>query len=264
MSSIVPGVTVNGVLIPPDRIGAEVQYHPAESLPEARYRAMEALVVQELLRQRVVGLGLCTPTDSDGPDAVDEAVEGLLEREIDVPEPDPEACRRYYENNPHKFLSAPLAEVSHILYAAPPDDAQARRVAKERAQAALERIRTDPQVFEAIARAESACPSGPSGGFLGQVGKGQTLPAFEDALFAMAEGEISARPVETSVGYHLLWVHRCVHSQPLPVDVALERIADHLRKKAWLTAFHRYVHDLAAQATISGFRLKTAQAPLMQ
>lgn len=57
MQTLAPGITVNGIKITPDEINAEVQYHPAESLFSAKYEAMRALVIRELLLQRAAGLG---------------------------------------------------------------------------------------------------------------------------------------------------------------------------------------------------------------
>lgn len=63
MSNIVPGVDVNGIKITPEQIGAEVQYHPAKTLPDAKYQAMQALVIRELLIQKAATLGLCSGED---------------------------------------------------------------------------------------------------------------------------------------------------------------------------------------------------------
>ncbi len=57
--------------------------------------------------------------------------------------------------------------------------------------------------FEALARANSDCPSGKDGGALGVFGKGQMVPEFEQAAFNMNVGEVSG-VVETSFGYHLI------------------------------------------------------------
>jgi peptidyl-prolyl cis-trans isomerase C len=54
-----PGITVNGVKITIEQINSEVQYHPAPSLPDAKYQAMQALVIRELLIQQAIKLGLC-------------------------------------------------------------------------------------------------------------------------------------------------------------------------------------------------------------
>jgi peptidyl-prolyl cis-trans isomerase C len=57
--------------------------------------------------------------------------------------------------------------------------------------------------FEALARANSDCPSGKDGGALGVFGKGQMVPEFEQAAFSMNVGDVSD-VVETSFGYHLI------------------------------------------------------------
>lgn len=257
-----PGITVNETFIPSDQIAAEVQYYPAASLPEARYQAMEALVIRALLIQRARAAGLWD--DESEPEEAGSAIERLLDQDIETPDPSAEECARYVAHHRNKFRTAPLFEVSHILYAAPPSDPQARVQARARAEEALRQVRADPSCFAALARRDSACSSGAQGGCLGQIGKGQTLPAFEEALFEMREGEISCEPVETEVGFHLLRVDRRVEGQAWPEEMALEWVAAHLKKKAWMTAFHRYVRMLAACAKISGFRFREGDSPLIR
>ncbi len=57
--------------------------------------------------------------------------------------------------------------------------------------------------FAEIAREHSDCPSGAQGGDLGMFGRGQMVPEFETATFAMEVGEMSD-VVETDFGYHLI------------------------------------------------------------
>lgn len=57
--------------------------------------------------------------------------------------------------------------------------------------------------FEDLAKDFSNCPSGKSGGGLGQFGKGMMVAEFEKAAFALAPGEVSG-PVKTQFGYHLI------------------------------------------------------------
>lgn len=257
-----PGITVNGIKITPDQINAEVQYHPAENLVDAKYKAMQALVIRELLIQQAVKRGLCS--GDRGGESPDDVIDRLLEQEITVPEPDRETCERYYKNNQRRFHTAPLFEASHILYLAPPEDKAACERAKSAAEKALSSIRANPGIFEAIAQSESACPSGKTGGNLGQISKGQTLPAFEAALFAMQEGGLSPEPVLTDVGYHIIRLHRRIDGQLLPFEAVADWIADHLKKESWQRAFSQYIQILAGEAKISGFRLAGADTPLVQ
>lgn len=255
-----PGITVNGLKITPEQIDAEVQYHPAANLAEAKYQAMQALVIRELLIQQAVRCGLC----DKNPSQPDEVIDQLLAQEITVPEPGREECERYYKNNKKRFFTAPLFEVSHILYPAPPDDDEVRNKAKEKAIAALIQIKENVSLFESIARAESACSSGREGGRLGQIGKGQTVPAFESSLLSMKEGDISEEPVATEVGYHIIRVHKRADGELMPFDSVAEWIADSLKQESWRRAFSQYVQILIGRAKISGFHLKGADSPLVQ
>jgi peptidyl-prolyl cis-trans isomerase C len=255
-----PGITVNGVKITPEQISEEVQYHPAPTLPEARYNAMQALVIRELLLQQAAKMSLC----KDAPELPEDVIDRVLDRELSVPTPDIEACRRYYENNKSRFQTSPLFEVSHILYLAPPENKDLREKAKALAEKAIGRVRENPAEFENLARRESACSSAKTGGHLGQIGKGQTLPAFEAALMAMNSGDLSQDPVASEVGYHVIFLHRRVEGQQLPFEAVSDWIAGFLKQQSWRRAFSQYVQILAGQAEISGFHLKGAETPLVQ
>lgn len=229
-----------------------MQYHPAVGFFEAKYQAMQALVIRELLIQQAVKARLYRQA-SDQPD---EIIDKLLDQEISVPNPTREECERYYNNNKRQFFTEPLFEVSHILYPAPPDHSEARERAREKAVRALIRIKEDPKLFTSIAQAESACPSNKEAGRLGQISKGQTVPAFEAALIMMKESEISKEPVATEVGYHIIFVHRRADGRLLPFDSVVEWIADFLKQESWRRAFRQYIQILASQAEIKGFLFK--------
>lgn len=260
--SITPGIQVNGVHISADEINAEVQYHPAETLPEAKYQAMRALVVRELLLQKAVTLGICSR--GHAVKNADEVIDRLLKKEVVIPDPDAETCRRYYEANKKRFYTSPLYQVSHILYLAPPDNEQERERARRKALDALTRLKKDPELFAQIAKEESGCSSSGEGGRLGQISKGQTLPAFEAALLEMRAGDMSDRPVATEVGYHIIQVHEYAEGRQLPYEAVKDWIADFLKSQSWQRAFSQYIQILAGEAKISGFRLKKAETPLVQ
>lgn len=57
--------------------------------------------------------------------------------------------------------------------------------------------------FETLAKDFSLCPSSANGGDLGEFPKGRMVPAFEKALLALNEGEVSGI-VRTQFGFHLI------------------------------------------------------------
>ena len=57
--------------------------------------------------------------------------------------------------------------------------------------------------FADQAREHSECPSGRSGGDLGDFGRGMMVAPFEDVAFDLDVDEVSS-PVETDFGYHLI------------------------------------------------------------
>lgn len=257
-----PGISVNGVKISAEEVNSEVQYHPSSNLFEAKYKAMKALVIREILIQRAEELGLCVRDDVI--DRPDEVIERLLEVEITCPDADEESCRRYYDNNRQKFVTSPLFEVSHILYLAPMDDDYARREAKLKADATLARLLSSADLFEEIARSESACSSAKDGGRLGQISKGQTMAEFEKALFSMREGDISLEPVATEVGYHIIKVHAYAEGNELPFESVFDKLREDLTERNWEIAFSQYIQLLAGRAKIEGFRFDGVTSPLVQ
>jgi len=59
--------------------------------------------------------------------------------------------------------------------------------------------------FGAVAAEHSTCPSGKSGGALGEFGRGQMVPEFDKAVFEGEIGDIQG-PIKTQFGYHVLEV----------------------------------------------------------
>lgn len=57
--------------------------------------------------------------------------------------------------------------------------------------------------FAEVAKEHSSCPSGASGGELGEFGPGQMVKEFDEVVFS---GELNTvhGPVKTQFGYHLL------------------------------------------------------------
>jgi len=59
--------------------------------------------------------------------------------------------------------------------------------------------------FAKLAKQHSSCPSGKSGGDLGEFGPGMMVPEFDNVVFSADLNTVQG-PVRTRFGYHLLEV----------------------------------------------------------
>lgn len=138
-----------------------------------------------------------------------------------------EAVNNYYQKNTNAYTSPERVDVRHILLRlaedAPPAEVQ-------KAQARLEGLLADLKKgasFEDLARKNSEDPtSAPNGGQVGLIAHGDTVPPFEEAAFAMKQGEVSA-PVRTSFGLHLIKVNSRQEARVQPVA----EVEDAIRKQ---------------------------------
>lgn len=116
----------------------------------------------------------------------------------------PEAeSRSFYDANVDKFKNEESVKASHILVGF---DAGVSEDDKKKALDKATQLRKElvgGADFASLAKANSTCPSGQQGGDLGFFGKGQMVPTFEKAAFALKPGEISD-VVETQFGYHII------------------------------------------------------------
>jgi peptidyl-prolyl cis-trans isomerase C len=250
-------VGVNGVTIPVARIAAEAQLHPAPpGKPGLAWRAAaRALAVRELLLQEADRLGVdARPRDlGAGKRETDE--EALIRAVIEArlrPEPPGEAaCRAFLAAHADRFRAPNLYEASHILLAARPGS-PARATACEAAVVLLTELAASPDAFDRLARTHSDCPSGATGGRLGQIVEGDTVPEFEAVLATLAVETISPDPVETRYGVHIVRLDARAVGAPLTFEAARPRIREILERRAWARCAKALTEELIGAAQITG------------
>lgn len=261
-------VRVGEVEIAPSAIAAEAQNHPADDGEEAWRLAAEALVVRQLLVAEADRLGICTDDlmDSEGRKLTgsDARIEALLAEEVLVPEANESEARRFYARNTDRFTSETLVEAEHILLSASPDDTLAYNMALSDARGLIRQVEADPKCFARLAREFSACPSKEQGGNLGQIGKGQTVAEFEEALFALGEGELCREPVRTRFGVHVIRAGRRAEGQQMPFEVVAASIRTYLEEASYRRAVAQYLAILAGRTEIEGVELPVADGPLVR
>lgn len=113
-------------------------------------------------------------------------------------------ARKIYQSTKDRIGPDGLVEPAHILLRlAQQADAQTQSKVKQRADSIYNALLAGAD-FAEMARKYSEDPgSAQRGGSIGQISRGQTLKEFEDATFALKDGEMS-KPVLSSVGYHII------------------------------------------------------------
>jgi peptidyl-prolyl cis-trans isomerase C len=146
----------------------------------------------------------------------DLAVRKLMETQVASAEATDAEVQTFYENNPDKFKQGEQVRASHILKLVD-DKADAATKAKLKAEmdAILKRAKSGED-FAALAREYSQDSSAQQGGDLGFFPRGQMVPAFDQAAFALKPGEISD-VVTTQFGYHIIKVME--HKEPSTVSL---------------------------------------------
>jgi len=251
-------IRVNNTEFDETAIVSEMQYHTADTHTESKNKACESLIISELLKQRSAELKIENSKEND-----EAFLETLLELEVDFPKASDDDCRNYFAANPKKFMTTPLIEAKHILLEADPSDASARSEAIELAEQLIKRLQDDPHLFSDLATLHSKCPSAKTGGQLGQLGKGQTVPEFERQIFNCELG-LAKSPIESRYGVHVVLIDRRVEGKALPYEMVKERIADYLNEKVRRKAIAQYIHTLISSAKIEGFDFSVSDSPLMQ
>jgi peptidyl-prolyl cis-trans isomerase C len=214
----------------------------------------------ELLRQAAIREGLLDAADPAAAEGVisaaaSQAIEALLEREIRVPEPSEEACRRHHAAHAAQYTRGERAALRHVLFAVTPGvDVVALR---QRAEACLLDVRchdgTGADRFAAAARELSNCPSGAAGGDLGWLAASDCAPEFAREVFGHAEVGVLPRLVHSRFGLHVVEVLQRESGEALPFEAVRGAIEATLRQQSYATALRQYVQLLGG-----------AESPLVQ
>jgi parvulin-like peptidyl-prolyl isomerase len=98
-------------------------------------------------------------------------------------------ANKYYQDNKDQFKQPEKIHARHILVKS---EKEANDIIKTLKATKANELKDK---FIALAKEKSTGPSGKNGGDLGFFGKGQMVPAFQDAAFALKKGEITTKPV---------------------------------------------------------------------
>jgi peptidyl-prolyl cis-trans isomerase C len=241
--SAAPGakLVVNGVTIPQSRIDAMNKELTAQGQPDNAERQAairEELVNREVLAQAAAKRGLDkNPDISAQMEMARQAVlvRALFESEVKAnPITDADLQKQYEQFR--GSMGTNEYKVAHIL------------VDKEEdAKAIIDAVKKNPADFAKLAKERSKDPgSKDNGGDLDWGPSARYVKPFADAVTTQPKGQISAAPVKTDFGYHVI---RVDDVRPLKVP-EFNEVKEQFRQRAQQQQIQKMVMDLRSKAKI--------------
>ena len=254
-----------------------------QRLTKLRKEAMEEMIEQELVRQAAEAAGI-EVTDvevdtaiaeisqpfesvdefnrriqSEGftPESYREHIRRMIAAKkyldairMGVAEISDEALETYYRENASRLTFPEQVRVRHILLTWKPMGTTDDRAAiRKQMQPILERARAGEDFAALVSEFSDDYATRQNGGDTGLFRRGQMAPAFENAAFALKQGEISD-PVETSFGVHILRLEEHKEAYLLPLDEIREKLRDHVREEKMEAAVEQEIERLRNEGEV--------------
>ena len=158
----------------------------------------------------------------------DLVISKMMETEVaTTPGASDAEAKEFYDKNPDKFQQPEQIRASHILIRVDEKaDEATKKKMRARADAILKRARGGED-FAKLAKENSADGSAAQGGDLNYFGRGQMVPAFDEAAFALKTGEISD-VVTTQFGYHIIKVTDHKEAAKVPLEQVSDKVKQYL------------------------------------
>ena len=153
-------------------------------------------------------------------------------------------AKAYYDKHANEFKIPAQVHARHILVK---DEKDAQAIIDQLKNLKGEALK---KKFIELAKAKSTGPTGPKGGDLGFFAPGQMVKPFNDAVFAMKKGEMTAKPVKTQFGYHVIYVDDIKPAKTVPYEEAKKRIIGMLKQKTFSAKMAKMVSNLKEKAKI--------------
>ena len=164
----------------------------------------------------------------------------------------------YYDQHRDEYRVPEQVKVSHILIKTPlpapgaREDEKAVAAARAKAEGVLKEVKAGGD-FAKLAEKYSEDPgSAKSGGELGWIGRGRTVPEFEKAAFSLGKGQTSDL-VKSSYGFHIIHVEdkQAAHLKTL-AEVKSE-IEEKVKQQKTTRATETAANTLLSHARTDGF-----------
>ncbi|MHB0993015.1 MAG: peptidylprolyl isomerase [Sulfurovum sp.] len=153
-------------------------------------------------------------------------------------------AKAFYDKNSAKFMQQDSMHARHILVK---DEKEAQAIIDSLKSLKGDALKTK---FIEVAQTKSTGPSGPKGGDLGTFAKGQMVPEFSDAAWALEVGQITTKPVKTQFGYHVIFLEEKTPAKPTSYDEVKDKIITMLKQQQFTAKVGEIAKELKSKAKI--------------
>jgi peptidyl-prolyl cis-trans isomerase C len=163
-----------------------------------------------------------------------------------------EEIKVYYDSRSDSFKQPAGIRASHILIKVEPrsDDSQ-KAAARKKVEEIQKKLQKGAD-FAALAKEFSQGPSSAKGGDLGFFKRGQMVKPFEEAAFALGQGDVS-EIVETRFGYHLIKVFEKKPEKTVKYEEIKDKLQQYLKQRKVQEQMDLYVEGLKRKAKVERF-----------
>jgi parvulin-like peptidyl-prolyl isomerase len=245
-------VTVNGKNITKQDAEAFVSAtapnaHFAQLSPEQKALVKKTLVEKTLFAELAKKEGIDkTPEFKKNMEkiAAELMVNMWMKKQMDSAVVSDSEAKAFYDKNKEKFLMPETVHARHILVKS---EKEADEIIKQ-----LKGLHGDKlkEKFIELAKAKSTGPSAPKGGDLGNFKKGQMVPAFSKAVWALKPGEITTVPVKTQFGYHVIYLEGKNEAKAVAYETVKEKIIATLKQQEFAKKIAEIAKELTSKAKI--------------
>lgn len=173
--------------------------------------------------------------------------------------PAEEEVSKYYQGNIDKYSLPERRKARHILIKSAATDSAEQKAAKRKKIDDIAAKVKAGEDFAGLASKESEDSSASRGGDLGLFGRGQMIKPFEDAAFALQEGQVS-EVVETGFGLHLIKLEKIEAAKVQSLDEVKAAIATQLASDASKNKAFQAANEAYEKIIGSGSLAKYAEA----
>lgn len=252
--------TVNGSDITSDEVnrmlmeGTQGRFDSLESAKqnELRQRIIEGVVVQKLVYDDAVKTGILESKEykAEYQKLAERMKIQLAAKEWEMQQfktiaVDAKEVRDYYDKNADEFVDKEKIHARHILIKSRDD---AEDIIKTLKGLSGDKLKTD---FIALAKSKSTGPSAAKGGELGYVARDQMVKPFNDALFAMKVGAVSAEPIQTQFGYHIIYAEDKKPARKASFDEVKNFVENKLKMEKFKAVMEKKMAALKSKAKIT-------------